>query len=251
MNLFRKWLNRVAEVEEKSQGSGKEKISRARRMTMIPVHSVEFQTAEGVALPLVNLSLTGIGFLRSSRVSWPIEGDILSGTLSIQGEAMSCSVRVAHISETTVGCEFVDGKESLKNQLVSFFRVELDGTQVREVKPSALQPAENGVPHWFRSPNGSEVFLLEDGQRVIEFYLSFLGYYIESENGESVRMGRLLAEDESRGLTYTSSSELVQWVSDATLEEIQLAIRFIESIDDLSPQWKNQIQRCLEKEIID
>jgi hypothetical protein len=123
------------------------KRKRAPRIHLMPMHNVTFRRKDrdgSKAVKVSNVSAAGIGFIRSSAQSWPAQGAMIEGMLSIGGREMPIQAKVMRITPEVVGCAIDTAKYDLDDLLAHHFDRELSALEMKEADPIPLRGAPAG-----------------------------------------------------------------------------------------------------------
>lgn len=208
---------------------------RAPRVKILPLHPIEFRLENDpqTSVQIGNFSTSGVGFLRKSRSSWPEAGAEIKGNFLFEGRSYPAKLVVVHASSLVVGCSFVGDKTEIENLVSRTFSVELKALRLSEVRSDLLKPEPIGRPHWFLGGETSELYFVEENDRLLHMHLAFLGHYVEFNQGEKVRFGQLIDEEDSDKPQH-KGSQLVRYHQPVPPELVQNTIRFLENITGLS-----------------
>ncbi len=228
-------------------------IQRAVRVQVTPLHDVEFEIIEGSlrkTVRVANISVYGLGLVRDDTMAWPATGEVLHGILTLQKTQTPLKLKIRHHAPRVVGCEFMEAPAPLRNQILSFFEVELAGVEMIKVRSDLLQKPPKGEPHWYRGGDQAELYFVTLQDQIESFHMSFLGWYLQASERESLRMGRVMDDDSvAKDRPAYKPSDLIRFepLSDPVLNA---AARLILSVQGLSEQhrktllgWIKNVQR--------
>jgi hypothetical protein len=228
-----------ASPSEASEAARKLTLPRAARIQLGPLNRVDFgviDPAFASTLTIANLSVSGVGFLKSSSPQWPAAGTIIRGALRFQGENLPVAARLVHVSSTVAGCAFVENTEVIRERISRYFRVELTALRMNVVSPKMLKPDPAGMPWWIYGDNNCELYFVTDpanAEVIRKFHVAFFGNYVEGTGGSPARFGRITEEtsvDEIR-----KGSDVVVWDAEVPASQREEVVRFVENINHLSP----------------
>ena len=230
-----KYLQKIfGYASSKTQSLSLSQIPRRPRTPPRPLHNIAFaiqSPPHSELIPIANISSSGIGFFKTPSMQWPAPGSIIKGELLIQNQRFRLAAKIIHHSGIIVGCEFILAPQELSRAILQYFSFEISAQTLTEVKPEILQREPDGIPHWYRSKDGSELFLVEDGDKIARFYLNFLG--IEVEGGAALKTS-FFHTNLTPGVLTAPPSEL-----------IDAALRFVQSAAILSEQQKKALSYYL------
>ncbi len=253
MNLFNKILKVLRPSTELASSrkdlSSRILADRAPRIPMSSLHNTEFSlirdNMQQVQLPISNLSLTGLGFSRSSLDTWPAIGAPLKGSLQIGVDSFAVTAHVVHTSATTVGVHFENPSAAATLAILKYFESELLAHQLVRISSKLLAATDKGQPSFLFGKNNSELYYIENDNQLIEFHISFLGNYVEWSQAEGVRFGSIYDDTTSHKMRDrgTGFIRAVDNPSDQLIASIQ---RFIHGIEEAPPEIREQIRKAME-----
>lgn len=179
---------RVAELEHKM-------VNRAFRVDANILQKLNVQEIhDGKVSPLAvtDISTSGIAVRASSLKELPKIGDQLQFRFLIGDLELSANVFVRRITDKTIGCQYGEGKEKIREALFSTYHPEIIAASMYQVnsRASFLEPGEES--RWFTGDNSSELFFqLNDQGVLLKVSLVFLGNYfrfptVNEESDESM-----------------------------------------------------------------
>ncbi|HLD99814.1 MAG TPA: hypothetical protein VJB59_06120 [Bdellovibrionota bacterium] len=236
---------------------------RAPRVRLLPLHRISFRlehfTRHSV-IAVANLSSTGIGLipgtLTSAQISsapgstqveglqsalgrLPGSGDIMRGHLLIHEASYKLVLRTVHLSEAVVGCAFQEVPRDLSGAIQSYLTAELSGTEMQYVGPESLEPNPEGTPHWYHGKNNSDLYLVENGGKIVRFCLVFLANYIEGGTDRPLRFGSVVKEES------LENGGSIAWQDSFGADTLCAAVRLLTHIPHLPPEHKDGILRLI------
>ena len=235
--------------KKKKKRTEKEYQTRASRIRVTSLHGIAFLTVDpdpGVPLELFNLSVSGIGLKKGGWKLCPPVGKKLVGDLVIRGSRYRCNLTVVHFDNEAVGCQFGGDMEEMTTFIRNAFHLEIKASNMVEVNPKILKAEEDGRPRWFRGVEDIELFFVEDDKGVIRFHMTFVDQYIEGGRGIDLKCGKVVRESDFDKPKYQGST-LIQYYSQLTEDVTDLAKRFLDNIEGLSSERKEEIQLILDK----
>ena len=113
------------------------------------------------------------------------------GILKIEGVKLPCEFQVRYLRGLIVGGEWVHLQEDLKSQLE---RISLPRFLGSNLKAYELQDSPNTL--WYHNPIGVDLLLYLSDSKINRWTVYLHQNFVSWDEGESVRTGRSLAEDE-------------------------------------------------------
>lgn len=222
----------------------KEEIRQYRRITdrirILPIHGVKFfRKNESKPVELINLSVGGVGFLRSTIEPAPNPSESVHGYFLFKNKQYPVSLRVLHASPNVVGCIFEGDNKPIRDMIFEFFSVELSAARMKEVKSSVLKAVEDGKPRLYRDEGNCELFLVEDGEGLLRFTLTFYGNYIDCDEKTGLTFG--LIEENAEGEFEYLDSAGIKHLPSLPEEIMQAAVRMVDGIDGLPEKLRTAI----------
>lgn len=234
MSFLKKLFSRNQETAPPKQ------VDRAPRVSLIPLHRVHFRVDEPSELgmvPVLNLSLSGLGLARHASQPWPPLRSRVQGELRIEEENYPLAVEMVYTSEQLVGARFLDMAPELKNRILRYFIAEFAATRMTEVNRSVLAEEPDGNPHFLVGQNQCELYYVEKDSRVVWFHLTFVGNYIEGDRKGRLKEGLFEAEERK---TYKGST-MIRSLRPLSREQGELALKFLANIRTLEPGIQGQL----------
>ena len=254
------WLGRLLvkkpSLSEDEQAHSGRKHDRAPRIQLLPLHHVRFwlespPVAGGApgaeAIGLVNLSVTGAAFPKAAQGLLPGPGQDFSGQLELTGEKLPIQLRVVHSSGSSVGCVFLQIPANVQEAVLRYFELELSALSMQKARTESLKQDPDGSPHWFFGKNNCELYFVTQGVQIVRFHFNFFANYVEGAPGKRARFGRI-QEDRSSDKPKYESSSLIRWSARPSFEMNQVALKFLRNIENLEPQFLDQIAQALSYE---
>lgn len=277
MNFFKKLIGGAKDVSDNSSaaspaanGSSKNLSASASlpkrepRIRLVNLHRIQFLPLEiqtsvdtssaGPAslrklsdktVDLFNISTKGMGILFDSTGKFKL-GDDWGGKLSINESAFDVEGKVRHVSPTMTGFEFTSPTIPLRDHIREYLKVEISAVQLRPVAEAYLKPDPRGRINWFTDGKQNEFYAISDDKGLVAFHMSFLGHYLEGARGERVRGGMVRDDGDSEETSHHKSSDLVDLGSELAPDLAQLAARFLQNIEKLSPDLRNDVLRSIQ-----
>ncbi len=213
----------------------------APRVRIRPLHRVEFLhlSDDGAdTVPVVNLSVTGMGVIRDPQHRWPAPGGAVAGRLVVGTRDHELCARVVHHTGDIVGCAFTEPPREIAVSIHEHLGAELAAAGLEAVPEGELAAPADGTPHVFRGPNNCMLHFIERGGRVVRFSLAFLGHYLEGGERRPVRFGFVTRDGE---VTGGGDGDPVLWADMINAELLAATIRFVSAIPHLSPQQRDGV----------
>ena len=248
-------------TQESTKGpENKPKIARAPRIRVKPLHDVVWKVqseTNSVAreLPVTNLSvsglaldLSGIALNEPPLLGLDQVGAKRKGQLKLKNEQIAVEIEVVRVTSNFVGVRFIESLGNLRNRINRYFETELLAIEMKRVDPKFLRAdTSEGEPHWYRSSDGAELFLITQENDLKRFTLSFLGFYFEGQEGEPLRFGTIDREFEIDSKRFVEDDS-IRFESIIPFEAKGSALRLIEGIEELEPQLVKTLNQWIENE---
>lgn len=210
------------------------------RFRLKPFQNVTFQLAESKATILVgNLSVTGVGLLQNSLKVWP-EGDLLKGSLVIDGKKYPVTIKVIHENSGIVGCSFQNPESRLQKAIENYFRIELAALKLVHVETKSKTHGDETAT-FFSGQNNCDLFIREKNKKLVAFSLSYFGHYFEGTGKKLLMIGQKATDAQTTAKGY-SLVKVAQKMDDGIVEG---ALRFIENIEQLSGPHKKVLKNII------
>ena len=239
MGLLKKFFNSKREAARSAW------IERSPRIRVIPLHDIYFKCDAPVqsgTVPILNLSITGLGMVNEKTVAWPVVGSELKGSLQIGTDSFPVSGQVVYLADHIIGVRFLDGSEGLKGRILRYLVAEFSAVKMTEVKKEMLAAEGDGEPHFLVGQNQCELFYVQNKSAVVWFQLTFMGNYIECERDGKLREG--IFEEENRK-SYKGST-VIKSLRPLSSSMAELALKFVANIQNLDVMVKAQIDSRIE-----
>lgn len=192
----------------KSEQSNKPMTLRPPRVPISDQHRIFLQDKTGNPLPLVNVSVKGMGIRREAPFKAEVGGEI-EGSLTIDSQSFPVSARVRHLGPTVAGCEYFGNVLSVRRAIESYFRLEILALNLRPVDESFLKVDPAGKVVWFTDGRENEVYCVTDGNGIVNFHLTFFDNYIEGGRTKPLRSGYVDEEGVCSGVARKGSALLL------------------------------------------
>lgn len=192
-------------------------------------------------VPVMNISLSGIGLLRSALTHWPAPGSAMDGRLVVGSGSHALQLRVAHHTHDIVGCSFVDPPAEVPAAIESHLGTEIEALTMAHLGPEVLPPHDDGTPHAFHGEQNSELFFVERDGRIVHFRLAFLGNYLEGGEGRPVRFG-VITREHDLAPEHTDHAT-VHFLQNIDAGQLAATMRFIGAIPGLTPEQRRGVLR--------
>ncbi len=257
MKSFSKHLERIARKEITTGGFfigllkghfSRAEIDRRRtvagrlpRVKIEPLHEIGFKLdSGGNPLQIANISAGGIGCFKSSLERWPEPGSVIQGWLTIGESSFEVKVKLVHASEAVVGMSFEQPPIPMGAKIREYLRAELSALNMVCVPRESFRHEPEGTPYWFHGTNNCELYFVERMGRILRFHLVYFGHYLEGGAGKPLRYGYVV-EQQDDAFPENNGTALVRWGKSIHAESISTAIRLIQNIQDLLPQFRQGI----------
>ncbi len=198
LKYFRNDSGATGAAESRSDAPNQQQ--RFPRVQVSAFHDLQMEITEpalGSPVSLINISTGGLGALIFPGQNWPQIGAQFRGRILLKDNFFSFSAKVIHRTETFLGAEFLLCSPELKTALNEYFVVELQSLELKAVNPKILRHDGEGEILWLRGKRGSrsyQVYVVyrqnaqsEEGSEILEFQLSFLGFFISWKKNEKIQ----------------------------------------------------------------
>lgn len=244
---FLKKLFPGSKSASKSQGLANSRNSRAPRVRIGPLHEASFSSPGLTStLGLGNLSVSGVGLIRTGNEPVPEVGTVLQGRMKLGWREFDCSMRLVRSTPQILGCAFETPSIEFTKWIHDYFEIELTATTLTRAPASVLQADPNGAPNWLHGSNQCEVYFVArpDGS-LASFNMSFFGNYIEGADGKKTRFGKVEGSEDSDKPSYKESS-LIRWDASIAVDLKSVAKQFISHLESLSESERAALLRGIE-----
>ncbi len=173
-----------------------------RKKPRIHLASEQFRIDQtGKLFSVIDLSTDGMAFriLDSADMSMlPVAAQV-SGILNLRGVKHSVQVKVRHLRNETVGCQFVDLSEGARAALEKFLDPAELGRELRPIPSTHNVQAGEGSTLWYHGPGGTDLLFARalDG-RYRRFTLFVLGSFVQWEEEVGTKTGRAALSEDRR-----------------------------------------------------
>lgn len=229
--------------------------SRTQRVQILPLHRVAFWQSEPrrfKPLEIVNLSVTGIGFLRSGLPAWPQAGSTVKGELDIDGKRFPMSIELKSIGNSIVGGSIKNPPSDYPISMIQYFDKELTAQSMKRVRSQSLRNDPEGIPHLYISDEHCELYFVTQGDQLIRFHIAFFGNVLAGKLKEKLQYGTIRDESfyfESDPLEIPRSdlSAWINWKESLPDSITSMAIRLVGNIPALDAQHREALLANLNK----
>ena len=225
----------------------------ARRAPRIFIagNTVQFKSAkwEGSAIPLYNISATGVAFRQGFFKDLPNVNDVIAGAVTIDKDEFEVELKVVHLTPPLVGCAFINHQETLAQSLNEKFEFELSAHSLVKMKPGILKPVDEGTPYFYFGKQQEELYFVRASNVITQFNICFEGIYIEGGRNRELKMGMIAEQDmrtAPKGYTPTARME-VAFFEEIKPDFIDKAKAFLRNIQWLSGDNVKLITKHLEE----
>lgn len=188
-----------------------------------------------------NISVTGIGLVLPGSVRSPRKGDNDFVKLLINNREITVRVKVVYRTSKLAGFEVLEDQEKYKKEILRYFETELESVSVKRMDSKRLDPkfSKIGKCEWYFGDSNHELILTQRSG-VISFYqLKYYDYFIEKKEG---KLTLLICKDEEFDFTRHKGSSLAESTSQKISGELlDIIIRFVQYIPELSPAFKDEV----------
>jgi hypothetical protein len=226
----------------KEQPSGHAKTPRQHpRVRILKFHDVELKSESGVLFEIANLSVGGIGVCKFAPEIL-VKDRVTSLSLRLGERTFLLRARVAYVREGFAGLEFLAPPSELLLSIRKQFELELGSLKMTEIRSDLLKQDPLGSTRcWMGDRNCEFLVVISPSGELVRYQVSFFGNVVQGAPGMTPRVEQIADEDErDRGAGYRSSTVVKR--SDRSVEELMPELaRFIEQIDGLDAQIRDQV----------
>lgn len=196
---------------------------------------------------VANLSTSGIGLICLSPSDQPAAGSVIRGALDFSGDRIPVIMEVVHGKNSIVGCKFEGDEGRLVDTIKRYLEVELLALSVIYYSPAEIGQVPQGTPYWFHGGDRCGLFFLVDGMTITRFHLYFYAnYFLGGEDGPT-RYGKI-APPSAPGVGHRFvEPSMVDWEVQVPQNMIDVAIKFLTNIKQLTPEHRTIIIEKLRK----
>jgi hypothetical protein len=203
---------------------------RSPRVQVLSLHRIQFvrKLGDGREEPvrIANVSATGAGFIREPGHEYPVRA------------------RIMHLTETIAGCQFESPMADFNTVIDRYFEIEIAAVCMKEVNPGILRKDCGGTPHLIIGENNCELYYVESSRKVVYFYLTFFGNYLEGGDEEDARFG-YVDEDEFLDKPAYRGSPIVRLTHSIPEDVLAGAIKFVENMTRVPQSVRKEIVRAI------
>jgi hypothetical protein len=218
-------------------------IPRGARIDICPIHNIKFiGEVDGVeeTLFLVNVSISGLGFVKEDFSTLPILGTVIKGALIIDGEEVPLTTKVVHIKKHIIGTKVDEADDSFGKIILSYLKNEFTAAQMREVRESSLRQKAEGRTRFWTSTDQLTFYLVYTNEKIALFELRFFGNYISGGDHLPLIVGQLSDQEGPRFNRY-GGSEILQGPKNLSIELKETLLIFIQNIPKLEQGTSKKI----------
>lgn len=238
----------AGEVTPEAAETTRKYIKRAPRVRLHETHRVRFE-GRGEALPgplpLINLSVEGIGFANFGR-KWPATPHAFEGSLIIRDKVYPVRAELLYVAPSVAGARLLEKPPELREEFLKYFFGEMAAARMKQVNSAVLQQDADGTPHFFVGENNCEVYYVENAGRLVHFHVSFFGNYFAMEKGGALKVG-IVEEDTAEDKPGYKGATLVK-PSQLSPEIILAAEQFLMNVEKLDPAARQGMMAVLRGE---
>jgi len=234
---------------KKSQPASPTTISpppvRAPRIKILALHNIHFtspQLPHPSEFTLANLSISGLGCILHDA-SWPPPGSTVEGFLKIEEIAHPTTLRVIHLNHGIAGASFQNPSIQLIRAISDYLDIELAAVNLKAVPSTNLKEEPDGEPFWFYGTNNCELFFVLKDDKIVRFYLTLFGNYVEGTLDQPLKYGKVQENTQDRIAHKESATILWQPTWDQRLTD--LTDRMLLNITKLQPEHREALRRAI------
>jgi len=248
IQFFNRFFKRAPSVSQETPIVEEVLKPRALRVELAGFLRISFQKLEDSrSIRLKNISSGGLALLKSDLDVQLTMGEVIRGRLLIDEQSFEVEIKIVRQSEHILGAQFLVPSYDLQKAIKTYFQVELGAMSMSSMRPELLKEDPDGTPYFYYGKNDCELYVvLKDGQ-LRRFEMSFFGHYIEGGPGLKARHGVIQDFDKNEDDIKFKGSRLVAQSASPREETKELALRFLEAIQALSPEIREQLRNALKQ----
>lgn len=251
MSVFKKLFGTGESKNTQKEVKSKQIRSRNTRINILALHHIHFRRAgapESESIQIANLSIKGIGFVKTPGLVWPKPGALIQGTLTINNENYEVTPKVARVTEQVVGCSIENSQHGLIDAIARYFKLELTAQKMTKLRKEHLNPVSEGEPHYFVGENNCDLYYVESADQLLYFYVTFFGNHIEWKPGQKLKFGMIdegIYRDKASH-KKTPTVVATSGFSGFSEEMLDSVVRYVDNINELDTPIKKKIRDSLE-----
>ena len=247
--LFSKKTKPEAEtVEEQAEEIKSRKLApRAPRIYVRPLGTVFFSQVAPLAVKRVeafNISTSGIGLVKGSYSLAPEVDSLLHGLLIIGSKRHAVTVKVVHISDTTVGTQYQKPSTEMVQDIDLYFRVEFAAIETIKVDPKYHKQELDGISHWIHGDH-VDLYYVSNADKIVRLRLTFFDNYVEIIAGKSHVFGKISEGNNSSEKVSAKVAQLVNPQPVLETDQIDTLFKLLKYIPHLPEVHRNQIVQMI------
>jgi hypothetical protein len=168
-------------------------IERAHRVVLISprdlICRLEYK-GDPLQIDVLDVSESGIGFKSKDFPSESKIGEQMSAYIMAEGDAFAVRIEIIRKTAEIIGARVLGDFEAWRSFLGRHFALELEAAALLLVDPQIMTKPLTGVPWWFFSPEGKELYFVVHQDRVTSFQLAFDHHYFVGDD-LGVRYGQI------------------------------------------------------------
>lgn len=214
-------------------------IERAHRVVLISprdlICRIEYK-GDPLQIDVLDVSESGIGFKSKDFPSEVQIGEQISAYIMAEGDAFAVQIEIIRKTTEIIGARVLGDFEAWRSFLGRHFALELEAAALLLVDPQVMTKPLAGVPWWFFSPEGRELYFIVHQDQVTSFQLAFDQHYFVGDD-QGVRYGEI--HFESADDPKMKGSPRIIMKNHHGPEK--LAFRFLKNIERLPAEYHEQI----------
>ncbi len=203
---------------------------------MKPLHKISLQFEKNeMFYKVANISIGGIGFFSENRSFNGNRNPLIQ--LNIDTKKFEVRIGIIYQGDKVTGSYFINPEAKLTEAIENYFVTELAALKVNKVE-SKSEGATHGKMIFFRGQNNCEILIHERDDLLAHFSIILFGNYIEGSGNGPLCFGENI---DSSIMERPNGVHLFKSLQEADPYFIESAIRFIDSVRELSDKQKKSI----------
>lgn len=228
-----------------TEDESKKKSARSTRIKLTPLNKVTYQPDNEDEIPVVNISLTGIGLQKYAREKWPTIGSPLCGTVIVGTQQCPTKININHISNKVIGCQVDDNFSEYQSLIKRFYQSEIAKISVTQIDPKHLKKVDDGEPQWFVGKNNAELFFVINNGTIVRFHVAIFGTFFEGGHARPTRIGYIV--DELQNPIGIKPANVVRVVDSFGPDSYFAASNFVQAITSIDASIRTTICSMLQQ----
>lgn len=205
-----------------------------------PLHNVSISISQNYPhLRIANISLGGVGIFVEDPDQF--ESDF-TGTLTVDKEKFSIRLKKVFQDDEIMGCQFLEPSPQLHVCIDKYFQTELLALNLNRVETLPTEKNEHDKTVFFHGKNNCELLVNEKKGQICYFSVIVLGNCIEVDPNGKLVVGQRITDE---NVPNRNGLFLFKSVEKPDPHIVNVAIRFIDSINDLTSEYKKNLIKIM------